>query len=69
MTGANLEATVLAVATVQDAAGQIRDSSGPGRRLLAPVTTTITGRRRDINQWCFPANRSRSTSGRHRVRG
>ena len=67
--GVNLETTASAAATVRDAAGQSRDSSGPRRRPLVPVATTITGRHRDINRWCYPANRSRNTSGRRRVRG
>ena len=66
--GVNPETTASAAATVQDAAVRTRDSSDPRRRPLAPVATTITGRHRDINRWCFPANRSRSTSGKRRVR-
>src|SRR5271157_1119068 len=64
----NHETNALTAATVRDAAGRTRDSSGRRRRLLALVATTITDRLRDINRSCFPANRSRSTSGRRRAR-
>src|SRR5208282_2491429 len=58
---------VLVVATVRDAADRTRDSRGR-RRPLALAATTITDRPRDINRSCFPANRSRSTNDRGRVR-
>src|SRR5271157_6094633 len=64
----NHETNALTAATVRDAAGRTRDSSGRRRRLLALVATTITDHPRDINRSCFPANRSRSTSGRGWVR-
>src|ERR1039458_6384773 len=53
----NHGASALTAATVRDAAGRTRDSSGRRRRPLVPVATTITDRPRDINRSCFLANR------------
>src|SRR5260370_3748948 len=65
--GVNRGGNAVTAATVRDAAGRTRDSSG--RRLpLLPGATTSTDRPRDINRSCFLANRSRSTSARVWVR-